>query len=439
MSSIIAIVGRPNVGKSTLFNRIVGARDAIVHNDPGVTRDRHYAMTEWTGKTFTLIDTGGYVPQSLEVFEKAIREQAEIAIEEATSVIFVVDGEAGVTPLDEEIAAILRTSNKQIHLVVNKIDNDRREAEGGQFFRLGLGEPITVSALGGRNIGDFLDRITEAFSAQGEEEPGEGALMRLAVVGRPNVGKSSFINALLGKSRHIVTPLPGTTRDSIDSLLKHPGGRDIVMVDTAGLRRKSRISESVEFYSTLRALKSIDQCDVAVLLIEAPIGMDRQDLRIMEAIAERRKGTVLAVNKWDLIEKDTQTATAYEKELRRGLRIYDYVPIVFISALSGQRVHKAVDLARTVHEEQSRRIPTNKLNAAMLKVIAKSPPSSASGKEIKIKYVTQVKTNPPAFTFFMNEPKLVEDNYRRFLERKLREFYGFTGVPIIVYCRKKRS
>lgn len=437
MSSIIAIVGRPNVGKSTLFNRIVGAREAIVHDDPGVTRDRHYAMTEWAGKTFTLIDTGGYVPKSREVFEKAIREQAEIAIEEANGVIFIVDGESGVTPLDEEIAAILRTSNKRIHLVVNKIDNDRREPETAQFFTLGLGEPIAVSALGGRNIGDFLDRITEDFAPEAEESlPGESRL-RLAVVGKPNVGKSSFINALLGKSRHIVTPLPGTTRDSIDSILKTPGGGEIVLVDTAGLRRKSRISESVEFYSTLRALKSIDQCDVAILLVDASIGMDRQDLRIMEAIAERRKGTVLAVNKWDLIEKDDQTALAYEKELRRLLRIYDYVPIVFISALSHLRVHKAIEIARAVHAEQSRRIPTNKLNAAMQKVIGKSPPSSASGKEIKIKYITQVKTNPPAFTFFVNDPKLVEDNYRRFLERKLREFFGFIGVPIIVYCRKK--
>ena len=435
MSRIIAIVGRPNVGKSTLFNRLVGKRDAIVHGDPGVTRDRHYALTEWAGKTFTLIDTGGYVPASSEVFEKAIREQAGIAIEEANGIIFVVDGQTGVTPLDEEIASILRTSNKRIHLVVNKIDNDRREPDSAQFYRLGLGEPYSLSALGGRNIGDFLDAVMQQLP----EEPSESretTPLRLAVVGKPNVGKSSFINALLGTARHIVTPIPGTTRDSIDSLLKR-AGEEIVLIDTAGLRRKSRIKESVEFYSTIRALKSIDECNVAVLIIDASVGLDKQDLRVMEAIAERRRGTVLAVNKWDLIEKDDKTAAAYELELRSVLRIYDYVPIVFISALRKIRINKVIDIAQEVHREQMKRVPTNTLNASMQKVIAKSPPSSASGKEIKIKYITQVKTDPPAFTFFVNDSKLVEDNYRRFLERKLREFFGFIGVPITIYFRKK--
>ncbi len=435
MSHILAIVGRPNVGKSTLFNRILGARDAIVHDDPGVTRDRHYGTADWSGKTFTVIDTGGYVPRSDDLFERAIREQAKIAIDEASAIVFLVDGLAGVTPIDEEIASILRKAKKKIYLVVNKIDNERRESDTSQFFKLGLGEPISMSALGGRKIGDFLDTVTETFlSGDGDQDTDKR--LKLAIIGKPNVGKSSLVNALLGKERNIVTEIPGTTRDAIDSILKYQK-EEILLIDTAGLRRKSRIKESVEFYSTLRSLKSIDRCDIAVLVVDVEAGVDRQDLRILESIIERHRGIVIAANKWDIVEKDDRTAKVYEQALRKLLRIYDYVPIVFISALKKQRVFKLIELVKNVDKEQRKRISTNKLNSLLLEEIQMKPPSSSTGKEIKINYITQVKTAPPAFAFFSNEPKLIEERYKRFLEGRLREHFGFEGVPISLYFRKK--
>ena len=437
MPHILAIVGRPNVGKSTLFNRMIGARNAIVHDEPGVTRDRHYASTEWAGKSFTVIDTGGYVPLSEDLFEQAIREQAEIAISEASSVIFVVDATAGITPLDDEIASILRKSNKKIHLIVNKVDGARHEPDSGQFYKLGLGEPLSVSALGGRNIGDFLDTVTKNFLSDGNEDADDTHL-KIAIVGKPNVGKSSLVNALLGKARNIVTNIPGTTRDSIDTILNYQK-EEILLIDTAGLRRKSRVKESVEFYSTLRAIKSIERCNVAVLVVDAERGIDKQDLHIMETIAASHRGTVIAANKWDMVEKNDTTAKDYEKALKKILRIYDYVPVVFISALEKQRVYKVVDIAKKVFEEQNRRIPTNKLNSLLLKDIEKIPPSSSTGKDIKLNYITQVKTNPPAFAFFANEPKLIEERYKRFLENKLREHFGFEGVPLSLYFRKKNK
>lgn len=435
MPHIIAIVGRPNVGKSTLFNRIIGVRDAIVHDEPGVTRDRHYGSADWAGKRFTLIDTGGYVPHSDDLFEVAIREQAEIAISEAGSVIFMVDASTGLTPLDEQLGTILRSANKAIHLVVNKIDSENREYDAAQFYKLGLGEPVTISALGGRKIGDFLDIVTKSIAPDDSDEI-EDPRLKIAIVGKPNVGKSSLVNALLGKARAIVTEIPGTTRDSIDSVLKYQK-EEILLIDTAGLRRKSRVKESVEFYSTLRSLKSIDRCDVAVLMVDVESGIDKQDLRIMEWIAERHRSTLLVANKWDLIEKTDQTAKEYEQALQELLRKFDYVPIVFISALQKQRVYKVIDLVKRIHDEQSKRISTNKLNSLLLKDIEMTPPSSVSGKDIKLNYITQVKTNPPAFAFFANEPKLVEEKYKRFLERKLREHFGFVGVPLSLYFRKK--
>jgi GTP-binding protein len=382
------------------------------------------------------MDTGGFVPASDDVFEKAIREQAEIAIDEASAIVFVVDATAGITPLDAELAAILRTSRKRIVLVVNKVDNDKRELDAAQFFALGLGEPVTLSALGGRKIGDFLDVVTAGFGDADAEDAADSRL-KIAVVGKPNVGKSSLVNALLGQPRSIVTEVPGTTRDAIDSVLRYKG-EDIVVIDTAGLRRKSRVTENIEFYSTLRSLKSIDRCDVAVLVVDVHGGMDRQDLRIAEWIAERGRGMLLAANKWDLVEKDDKTALILEKRIHAMLRIYDYAPVVFISALERQRIHKVIDLARQVHAEQTKRIATNKLNTTLLPAIAMTPPASVRGKEIKINYITQVKTRPPVFAIFSNEPKLIEDRYKRFLERKLREAFGFVGVPISLIFRTKR-
>lgn len=435
MSHIVAIVGRPSVGKSTLFNRILGSRHAIVHDKPGVTRDRNYGTADWAGRSFTLIDTGGYVPQSQDVFEQAIREQAEISIDEAEVVIFVVDATSGVTPLDDEIAAILRKSHKKVCLVVNKVDNEKREADVATFYKFGFGGPIALSALIGRKVGDFLDELTESFSVDPPEKQSDSRL-KLAIVGKPNVGKSSLVNALLGQRRAIVTDIPGTTRDSIDTILKYQK-EEIVLVDTAGLRRKSRIKESIEYYSMIRALKSIDECDVAVLVTDVQMGFDKQDLKIMERIAECRRGCLIAVNKWDTVEKDDKTAKEYELAVRHYLRIYDYVPIMFISALEKLRVYKVIDNAKTIFTERKKRIPTNTLNKVLLREIQSSPPSSKSGKEIKINYITQVKTEPPTFSFFANEPEMIEDNYKRFLERKLRDHFGFEGVPISFYFRRK--
>jgi GTP-binding protein len=435
MSSIVAIVGRPNVGKSTLFNRILGYRDAIVHDSPGVTRDRKYGEAEWVGRSFTLIDTGGYVPRSDDVFEKAIREQVTIAIEESDAVVFVVDGVEGVTPLDREIASLLRMSSKPILLVVNKIDSAAREPNTSEFYVLGLGDPIGISALGGRQIGDFLDLLIRGLKKKGATRKGAEARLRIAVIGKPNVGKSSLVNALVGKQRHLVTPIAGTTRDPIDSVIT-VNGEEIVLVDTAGLKKRSRVTENIEFYSALRTLKSIERSDVAVILFDAEKGIDFQDLHIVDTTMQRHRSAVIAVNKWDLVEKETNTSRQFELAIREKLGLYDYLPIVFVSALTGQRVTKVVELAKLVHEEQCKRITTNKLMKALGPDIDRNPPKSSSPREIKIKYATQVKTKPPMFTFFCNEPKLVQESYRRYLENRLREHFGFSGVPLSVVFRR---
>lgn len=433
-SYIIAIVGRPNVGKSTLFNRIYGAREAIVFGTPGVTRDRRYAETEWAGKFFTMIDTGGFVPKSENVFEKAICEQANIAIEEADSIIFLVDAIEGLTPLDKEIADILRRSNKPIHLVVNKIDSANQENLRADFYALGLGEPISVSALGGRLIGDFLDLIIADIKKVTREK--KEKRLRLAVIGKPNVGKSSLVNALIGKTRQVVTEIPGTTRDPIDTVLKY-GEEEIILVDTAGLRKRSKITESIEFYSTIRTLQVIERSDVAVILFDATQGVDKQDLQIVEATMERHRSAIIAVNKWDLIEKDTNTARQYELAIERNLGMYDFLPVIFISALTKQRITKVIDKAKEVHEQQIRRITTSALNKVMMQEIESNPPKSSTPKEIKIKFATQIKTNPPLFAFFCNHPKLGQESYRRFLINKMREHFGFSGVPLGIIFKTK--
>jgi len=433
---LVAIVGRPNVGKSTLFNRIIGGRNAIVHDMPGVTRDRNYAETEWAGKLFTLIDTGGFVPKSEDIIETAIREQAQIAIEEADVVLFVVDALAGLVPADLDVADILRKSQKKVILIVNKIDSEKREPELGDFYKLGLGDPIPASALVGRKVGDLLDIVTEGFSA--EEGGARDPRLKIAVIGKPNVGKSSFVNALLQEERNIVTDIPGTTRDPIDSIVKYHG-EEMLLVDTAGLRRKSKVKESIEFYSTVRTLKSIERCDVAIVLIDAQDGLEHQDLRVVEMAIERNRPVVLAVNKWDLIEKDDTTARMLEKGLQEKLRIHNYIPIIFISALTKQRVYKVLEVVKAIEAEANKRITTSQLNDVMGAAIKAFPPRSRSGREIKIKYITQVKSKPPVFAFFCNEPKMIDDTYRRYLENKLRDAYGFTGVPVVLSFKQKKK
>jgi GTP-binding protein len=435
MSYLIAIVGRPNVGKSTLFNRIVGGREAIVDDMPGVTRDRNYSSAEWLDKTFTLVDTGGFVPTSKDLIETSVREQAEIAIAEADAVIFVVDAMADVHPLDEELATILRKSQKKVYLVVNKVDGENQVALAGRFYGMGFGDPFLISALGGRNIGDFLDKVTEPIVPELEEPPLNGRL-KLAIVGKPNVGKSSLVNALLNKQRTIVSDVPGTTRDSINATMLYEE-EEITLIDTAGLRRKSRIKESIEFYSTLRTLKSIDECNVAVLMIDMMAGIDKQDLRILQRIAEQRRGIVLAVNKWDAFEKDGVLSSHYEKYIRSFLRMYDYVPVIFVSAIRRVRIFKLIDIAREIFKEQQKKVPTSKLNDMIQKDFGSHPPSNSTGKEIKLNYITQIERGTPVFAFFLNDPRGIDEQYKRFLEKKLREHFGFHGVPLTLQFRRK--
>jgi len=355
-SPVVVIVGRPNVGKSTLFNRLVGKREAIVDDISGVTRDRNYGEVEWNGKEFRLIDTGGYVPNSTDLFETAIREQVEIAILEADAIIFMVDVRIGISPIDVEIVNILRSANKDFYLLVNKVDSENFEAAVSEFYKLGVDRTFDLSALVGRKTGDFLDVLTSGFPANIEEK--EDTRLKIAILGRPNVGKSSLANSLLGYDRSIVTDIPGTTRDSIDSVLKYYG-KEIILVDTAGLRKKKRIDESIEFYSAIRTLKAVGECDVAIVLIDAKIGLDKQDQKIIDEVIRRRKGLILAVNKWDLIEKETNTAGQYEKSINEKLGSIDYVPVIFISALTKQRIFKVIELSNQISEERKKKIPTN--------------------------------------------------------------------------------
>ncbi len=432
---VVVIIGRPNVGKSTLFNRLVGKKDAIVDDVSGVTRDRNYGEVEWAGKEFRLIDTGGYVPDSENIFESEIREQVKIGISESDIIIFLVDGRDGITPMDTEIAKLLRSSSKKSFLVVNKIDNEKLDNHALEFYELGLGEPYQLSALVGRNIGDFLDLITSEFESFQTDE--KDTRLKITIVGKPNVGKSSLTNALLGVERSIVTDIPGTTRDSLNSVLKFYG-EEIVLIDTAGLRKKSKVSENIEYYSTIRTLKSIAECDVTILLVDAQDGLQNQDQKIIDEALRRRKGLIIAINKWDLIEKDTNTAAKFEKEVIGKLGSIDYVPVIFISALTKQRIFKLITLAKEIQTERSKKIPTNELNEYILEVIKTiPPPTTHTGKEVRIKYVTQVGDYYPIFLFFCNYPKHVSDSYRRFLEKQIREKFGFKGVPFTLSFREK--
>jgi len=435
MSNIIAIVGRPNVGKSTLFNRLIEQRKAIMDNMSGVTRDRHYGYGQWTGKFFTVIDTGGYVHGSEDIFEGAIREQVEMAIEESNVLLFVVDCQTGLTDLDKDFAKVLRKSKKPVILIANKADTHEKAYAAAEFYELGLGDPFPIAAESGSGTGDMLDVMISHFEEEGEENP-EAGVPRVAILGRPNVGKSSFLNALLGKDRSIVTDLAGTTRDAIQNHYTLYG-KDFIITDTAGIRRKARVDDNIEYYSVLRSIRTIENADVCLFLIDASVGLQKQDLSIYYMIEKNSKGVVVLVNKWDLVEKDHKTMLEYEESLREQLAPYNDVPIIFTSTITKQRIHKALETAMEVFANRTKKIPTSKLNDVMLEIIQHTPPPANKGKYIKIKFVQQLPTHAPAFAFFCNLPQYLTESYKRFLENKIRDIFNFQGVPIKIFFRKK--
>jgi len=434
MSNIVAIVGRPNVGKSTLFNRLTESREAIVHESSGVTRDRHYGKSIWNGVEFSVIDTGGYVEGSDDVFEEEIRKQVLLAIEESDVLMFVVDVRDGITDMDKTVASLLRKGGKKALVVVNKVDNNMQQYEADVFYSLGLGDLYKISSMNGSGTGDLLDEVVRSFIGPANEELPD--LPRFAVVGRPNVGKSTLINTLLGEDRHIVTPIAGTTRDSVFTRY-NKFNHDFFLVDTAGIRKKGKVTENIEFYSVMRSIRTIEYSDVCLLMIDAVQGLEAQDLAILNIIQRNNKGLVLLLNKWDAVEKTTNTARDLEKEILEKLAPFRDVPVLFISALNKVRIHKVIELAMTVYKNRTRKIPTSQLNEVMLKVIEDYPPPAVKGKYVKIKYVTQLPMHYPAFAFFCNFPKYVKEPYKRYLENKLRQSFTFTGVPIQVYMREK--
>jgi len=434
MSRIVAIVGRPNVGKSTLFNRLTDSREAIVDEVSGVTRDRNYGVSNWNGMDFSVIDTGGYVQNSDDIFEEEINKQVLLAIEESDIILFMVDVTCGIHELDTSVASLLRRVDKKILLVVNKVDNGERLMDANEFYNLGLGDYFPLSSMNGSGTGELLDEVVKNLP---EEEPGLiPELPRIAIVGRPNVGKSSLVNSLLGEERNIVTPVAGTTRDSIYTRY-NKFQHDFLLVDTAGLRKKGKVSEDIEFYSVMRAVKTIENSDICLLLIDATRGIEAQDLNIMSLIQKNNKGMIVLVNKWDLIEKENNTTTLFENDIREKTAPFTDYPILFISAINKQRIHKVLELIEKVNQNRNRKISTSELNEVMLQVVKNNPPPALKGKYVKIKYVTQLPIYTPAFAFFCNLPQYVKDPYKRYLENRMREKFEFTGVPIRIFFRKK--
>jgi len=434
MGNIVAIVGRPNVGKSTLFNRLTESRKAIVDETSGVTRDRHYGQGEWNGKQFNVIDTGGYLSNSDDIFEGEIKKQVLIAIEESEIILFLVDVDTGITSPDEALVKILRRSDKKVMLVVNKVDHSDHLYDTNVFYKLGLGDIYAISSINGSGTGELLDELVKFLPNETKVE--ETELPRFAIVGRPNVGKSSLVNALLGEDRNIVTPISGTTRDTVYTRY-NKYKNDFYLVDTAGLRKKGKVNENLEFYSVMRAITAIENSDVCLLLIDAELGFEGQDQNILYLIQKNRKGIVLVVNKWDLIEKDSNTSKEFEKKIKQKIAPFQDIPIVFTSALNKVRLQKILDMAVEVHENRKQKIPTSKLNDIILKAFAAHHPPSHRGMEIKIKYATQLPTLAPSFAMFCNHPQYIKDPYRRYLENKLRESFNFSGVPIQIFFRKK--
>ena len=436
MSAIVAIVGRPNVGKSTFFNRLIQRREAIVDAVSGVTRDRHYGKSDWNGREFSVIDTGGYVLGSDDVFEKEIDKQVELAIDEADAIIFMVDVETGVTGMDEDVAKLLRRVKKPVLLAVNKVDNARRVEESVEFYNLGLGDFFTIASISGSGTGELLDALVLALPEEVEQKE-EEVLPRFAVVGRPNAGKSSFINALIGEERYIVTDIAGTTRDSIDTRYNR-FGFEFNLVDTAGIRRKAKVREDLEFYSVMRSVRAIEHSDVCILILDATRGFDGQVENIFWLAQRNNKGIVILVNKWDLVEdKETNTVKAYTQRIQEAISPFVDVPIIFMSVLTKQRIFKAIETAVEVYENRSRKIPTRKFNEFMLPLIEHYPPPAYKGKYVKIKFCTQLPTPYPQFAFFCNLPQYVREPYKRYLENKIREHYSFSGAPISIFMRKK--
>lgn len=434
MGNLVAIVGRPNVGKSTLFNRLTDSRSAIVDEMAGVTRDRTYGKGEWNGKKFSVIDTGGYVIGSDDIFESEIRKQVKVALDEANIILFVVDVKCGIMDDDQTVASLLRKTNKKVFLVVNKVDNHALQNDATEFYSLGLGELYNISSINGSGTGELLDEMTKHMTAEDEKE--ENELPKFAIVGRPNVGKSSLTNALLGIDRNIVTDIAGTTRDAIHSHYK-AYGKDFILVDTAGIRKKSKVEEGLEYYSVMRSVRAIEECDVCLLMLDAKLGFEAQDMNIFSLAQKNRRGIVILVNKWDLVEKDTSTMKKMEDEIRAKLAPFKDVPILFISALNKQRIMKAVETAIEVYENRTKKIPTRELNDFILPVIESYPPPSTKGKSVKIKFATQLPTHAPTFAFYCNLPQYIPESYSRYIENKMREHFNFTGVPIQIFFRKK--